>query len=192
MPYDPPPDLAALGLADIARLAEARKLPPVELWHPERVGDSEMRIDADGRWFHQGGPINRPAMVRAFSTLLRADAEGQHWLVTPAERLSIIVEDAAFQAVDVKQDGDALIFRLNTDEFIVASPEHPITARGSTEEPAIYLAVRHGTQARINRSTWGQLVEIALAQMGPQDGADYDHADFAVSSLGQRFPLVAA
>ena len=190
MPYDPPPDLATLGLADIAKLAEARKLPPVELWHPERCGDSEMRIAPDGRWFHQGGEITRPAMVRAFSTLLRADANGQHWLVTPAERLTIAVEDAAFQAVDVKQDGDTLIFRLNTDEFVVAGPEHPLVARGSAEVPAIYLAVRHGTEARINRSTWGQLVEIALEnQHGASTGSGND---FAVSSLGQRFSLMPA
>ena len=194
MPYDPLPDLSTLGLADIARLAEARKLPPVELWHPERVGNSAMGIKADGRWFHEGGEITRPAMVRAFSTLVRADAEGQHWLVTPAEKLSIEVEDAAFQAVDVKQDGDALIFRLNTDEFVIAGPDHPLIARGSADMPAIYLAVRHGTEARINRSTWGQLVEIALAENelaeNEMAGSEGSEASLAVSSHGARFPLV--
>ena len=28
-----------------------------------------MRIATDGRWFHDGGEITRPAMVRAFSGL---------------------------------------------------------------------------------------------------------------------------
>jgi len=73
MPYDAP-DLAKLNLADIATLVAERKLPPVESWEPENTGDSEMRIAADGRWFHQGGEITRPAMVRAFSSLLRRDA----------------------------------------------------------------------------------------------------------------------
>ena len=189
MPYDPPPYLASLGLADIAKLADARKLPPVELWHPERSGSSDMVIKADGRWFHQGGEITRPAMIRAFSTLLVADTEGQHWLVTPAERLSIIVDDAAFQAVDVKQEGDSLIFRLNTDEFVVAGPDHPLVARGTVETPAIYLAVRHGCEARINRSTWGQLVEIALATSHADPAGA---ANITVSSLGQSFSLVPA
>ena len=49
-----PPDLARLSLADIAQAAAERRLPPVESWHPERSGDSEMRIAADGTWFHQG------------------------------------------------------------------------------------------------------------------------------------------
>src|SRR4051812_741056 len=80
MPYEPPPEIAGLSLAEIAELVAARKLPPLDKWSPEVVGDSEMRIAADGRWFHQDGEIRRPAMVRAFSSLLMRDAEGQHWL----------------------------------------------------------------------------------------------------------------
>ena len=74
MPYEPPPELAAMSLAEIAGLVEARRLPPVDQWRPERQGESHMRIARDGRWFHQGGEITRPAMVRAFSTLLMRDA----------------------------------------------------------------------------------------------------------------------
>ncbi len=168
MPYEPPPELASLSLAEIAELVEARKLPPLGKWSPAQQGDSQMRIAADGRWFHQDGEIRRPAMVRAFASLLTRDAEGQHWLVTPHERLTIEVEDAAFIATDVRQDGDALAFRLNTDDLIIAGPVHPIMARGSVDEPAIYLGVRHGTEARLNRSTWGQLAEIALDSETPE------------------------
>ncbi|MDD3798345.1 MAG: DUF1285 domain-containing protein, partial [Novosphingobium sp.] len=107
MPYEPPPDLAALSLEEIAALADARDLPPVDRWRPERSGDSLMRIAADGRWFHDGGEITRPAMVRAFSRLLWRDAAGQHWLVTPQEKQSIAVDDAAFVATDVVRQGDA-------------------------------------------------------------------------------------
>ena len=181
MPYDPPPDLAGLSLAEIAALAKARKLPPLDQWNPEHSGDSEMRIAADGKWFHQGGAITRPAMVRAFSSLLMRDDAGQHWLVTPHEKLRIEVEDAAFIAVDVAQEGDALAFRLNSDDTIIAGPDHPITARGDTETPAIYLAVRHGCEARLNRSTYGQLIEIALK-----------NESLVVSSLGMKFTLVPA
>ncbi|MGF7152739.1 DUF1285 domain-containing protein [Novosphingobium gossypii] len=180
MPYEPPPDLAALSLNEIAKLVAARRLPPVDQWSPAEIGDSEMRIAADGRWFHQGGEIRRPAMVRAFASLLMRDDAG-HWLVTPAQKLSIAVDDAAFIAIDVKQDGDALVFRLNTDDLVIAGPEHPITAQGDPETPAIYLAVRHGTRARLNRSTYAQLVEIAL-----------QGNDLAVTSRGVTFPLVPA
>ena len=165
MPYEPPPELAALSLKQIAQLAAARKLPPVDQWHPQASSDSLMQIKADGRWFHAGGEIKRAAMIRAFASLLRRDADGQHWLVTPYEKQSIVVEDAAFIAVDVVQQAGALTFRLNSDDTVVAGPDHPLIARGTAELPAIYLVVRHGTEARLNRSTWLQLVELADAQL---------------------------
>ncbi|WP_374528268.1 DUF1285 domain-containing protein [Novosphingobium sp.] len=179
MPYEPPPELATLSLPEIAALADARKLPPVDQWDPQVSGDSLMVIKADGRWFHDGGEIRRPAMVRAFAGLLRRDASGQHWLVTPYEKQTIEVEDAAFIATDVARQGDALAFRLNTDDIVLAGPDNPLIARGDADTPALYLAVRHGTEARINRSTWLQLVELA------------DEA-LCLTSLGARFSLVPA
>ena len=179
MPYEPPPELAGLSLAEIAELVDARKLPPLEKWSPQEVGDSEMRIAADGRWFHQGGEIRRPAMVRAFSSLLMRDPEGQHWLVTPTQKLSIAVDDAAFIAIDVRQDGEGLAFRLNTDDLVIAGPEHALRVAGDPDSPAAYLAVRHGTEARLNRSTWAQLAEIAIAGDST-----------SVSSLGATFSLL--
>ena len=175
MPYEPPPELASLSLAEIAALVATRKLPPVDQWRPEREGESGMRIAADGRWFHNGGEITRSAMVRAFASLLWRDDAGRHWLVTPHEKLAIEVEDAAFIATDVTRQGDALTFRLNTDELVIAGPEHPLSARGET---ALYLGVRHGAEARINRSTWLQLAELA-------------DADGTVTSQGARFALAA-
>ncbi len=177
MPYEPPPELAALTLAQIAELSAARKLPPVDQWNPQAASDSLMQIKADGRWFHDGGEIKRPAMIRAFASLLRRDADGQHWLVTPHEKQSIVVDDAAFVAIDVARQGDALVFRLNTDDDVVAGPDHPLIARGTADLPAIYLAVRHGTEARLNRSTWLQLVELADPAL-------------SVTSQGARFSLV--
>jgi hypothetical protein len=181
MPYEPPPELAELSLAEIAGLVAARKLPPVTQWQPEASSDSLMRIAADGTWFHDGGRITRPGMVRAFASLLMRDEDGQHWLVTPYERQSIEVEDAAFIATDVRQDGDRLVFRLNTDELVVAGSDHAITARGDVETPALYVAVRHGTEARLNCSTYGQLIEIAIMN---------DRLE--VSSQGHTFTLVPA
>jgi hypothetical protein len=181
MPYEPPPELAALSLSEIAELVANRKLPPVEGWAPAREGDSEMRIAADGTWFHRGDPIARPAMVRAFSTLLSRDETGQHWLVSPFEKLSIAVDDAAFVATDMTAQDDALAFRLNTDDLVIAGPDHPLSAAGDKNTPALYLAVRRGCEARLNRSTYEQLVQHALDRGGEP---------LAVESGGARFALV--
>jgi len=179
MPYEPPPELAALSLAEIADLVAARKLPPLDTWTPQETGESHMRIAADGRWFHEESEITRPAMVRAFASLLMRDTDDRHWLVTPYQKLAIAVDDAAFMAVDVRQEGDGLAFRLNTDDLVIAGPENPIRVTGDRETPAIYVAVRHGTQARLNRSTYAQLADIALAN----DALE-------VASLGETYSLV--
>ncbi len=181
MPYEPPPELGALSLQEIAALVAERKLPPVTSWTPAHTGDSLMVIRRDGRWFHDGGEITRPAMVRAFASLLMRDETGQHWLVTPQEKLAITVEDAAFVAIDVKQEGDALAFRLNTDDLVIAGPDHPVVARGDPDVPALYLGVRNGAEARLNRSMYAQIIELALLS-----------GELEVTSGGVTFPLVPA
>lgn len=179
MPYDAPPDLRAMSLFDIAQAVSARRLPPVEHWNPEETSDSRMRIRADGSWLHQRRPLTRLAMVRAFASLLVRDDDGRHWLVTPECRQAIEVDDAAFVAVDMQAREGALAFRLNTDELVLAGPNHPLRAAGNADTPAIYLAVRHGCEARLDRSTWLQLAEHALAT---GDGA-------TVASQGTTFSL---
>ena len=190
MPYEPPPELAALSLSEIAERIAERKLPPVSQWQPQVRGDSQMRIAADGRWYHEGGEIRRPAMVRAFASLLRREDDGSHWLVTPGQMLSIKVEDAPLIAIDLKREGRDIAFRINTDDLVIAGPEHPIVRRGDPETPALYICVREGIEARLDRSTYAQLIEIALEQSeGP---GDIVPEDLAVTSGGTRFALLPA
>jgi hypothetical protein len=190
VPYEPPPELAGLSLSEIAALAESRRLPPLDQWSPAHSGESHMRILADGTWLHEGSPITRPAMVRAFATLLMRDADGQHWLVTPHERLAIAVDDAPFQAIDLEVRHDpangepVLAFRLNTDDVVICGPDHPLRVAGTADLPAFYLAVRHGTEARLNRSTYGQLIDHALTVSSAEA--------LAVRSKGAAFALVPA
>lgn len=182
MPYQAPPDLAALSLAQIAEAVTSRKLPPVDQWQPPETIDSQMRIAADGRWFHAGSPIARAAMVRAFSSLLVREADGQYYLYTPDCKQSIVVEDAAFLAVDMRAEDGALAFRLNTDELVLAGPDNALRAAGDADCPAIYLAVRHGCEARVDRSTWLQLAQHALSNCD-------DPGALTVSSQGATFSL---
>jgi len=174
-------DLAGLSLADIARMADERRLPPVEKWNPTHCGDSEMRIARDGTWYHQGSPIGRPAMVRLFSTILRREPDGGFVLVTPVEKLSIEVEDAPFLAVELKSEGEGkkrtLAFRLNTGDAVVAGPEHRLRFEAG---PHPYLEVRSGLDALVARPVYYELAEIALAEAAAPPG---------VWSEGAFFPL---
>lgn len=167
MPMPPLPDLSSLSLADIARLAEDNRLPPVDRWNPTHCGDSEMRIARDGTWFHQGSPIGRQAMVRLFSTILRREPDGGYVLVTPVEKLDIVVEDAPFQAVELKVDGEGrdatLAFRLNTGDIVTASAEHPLRFEHTGDGPRPYLHVRGGLEALVARPVYYELATLALA-----------------------------
>ena len=64
-----------------------------------RVGHRHIRTAGEGIWFHEGGLFRREKMVRPSSTVCRREAEGRDWLVTPAERLEIDVEDTPVVAV---------------------------------------------------------------------------------------------
>ncbi|HEX8655833.1 MAG TPA: DUF1285 domain-containing protein [Allosphingosinicella sp.] len=165
---EPPADLSALSLAEIAELVEAKKLPPVDKWAPSHCGDSEMRIARDGTWYHQGTPIGRPAMVRLFSTILRREPDGSFVLVTPVEKLAIEVEDAPFVAVELKSEGESerrsLAFRLNTGDVIVAGPDRPIRLKAGEDGPHPYVEVRPGLEALVARPVYYELAELALAE----------------------------
>ena len=180
----PPPEFDTLTLADIARLADADRLPPVDRWHPDHCGDSEMRIARDGTWFHQGSPIGRLAMVRAFSRILRREPDGGYVLVTPVEKLDIAVEDAPFVAVEMKAEGDGrdatLAFRLNTGEVVTAGPDHPLRFEERDDGPHPYVRVRGGLDALVSRAIYYDLAGRALAG---------DETPPGVWSAGAFFPL---
>jgi hypothetical protein len=184
MPMASPPDFDTLTFADIARLADADRLPPVDRWHPDHCGDSEMRIARDGTWFHQGSPIGRAAMVRAFSRILRREPDGGYVLVTPVEKLDIAVEDAAFVAVEMKAEGEGrgatLAFRLNTGEVVTAGPDHPLRFEERDDGPHPYVRVRGGLDALVSRAIYYDLAERALAG---------DDTPPGVWSAGAFFPL---
>jgi uncharacterized protein len=163
MPYDPVPDLAGMSLEEIIALQAARKLPPVGDWAPEKSGDSEMRIAADGRWYHQGGEIKRPAMVRAFASLLRRYGD-TYFLVTPTEKLSIIVDDVPFMAVELDHKGkgkdSTVTMRLNTDDIVTVDADHRLEIRGALP----YIHVRDGLYAKLTRPVYYELAELALTE----------------------------
>src|SRR6476619_2886774 len=132
---------AALG-PDAGR----KGLPPVERWNPAYCGEIDMRIAADGTWHYMGTPINRPALVKLFSTVLRKDPE-RHVLVTPVERVGIEVEDAPFLAVEMAVEGEGaarrLTFRTNVDDEVTVDAQHPLRfEREATGGLRPYVLVR--------------------------------------------------
>ncbi|WP_448582049.1 DUF1285 domain-containing protein [Thermaurantiacus sp.] len=167
------PPLASLSLAEAARAVAEKRLPPVEEWHPTHCGHSDMRIARDGTWYHAGTPIGRPALVRLFATVLRREPDGSFVLVTPVEKLDIDVEDAPLLAVEVRSEGRgrdrSLLFRLATDEMVIAGPSNPLRfAMDPDGTPRPYLHVRgrigNGIEALVARSAFYDLAEWAISE----------------------------
>jgi hypothetical protein len=169
---------------EAAKQAPGRGLPPVHLWNPAHSGEIDIVIARDGRWFHEGSPINREAMVRLFSTILRKDADGI-FLVTPVEKLRITVEDAPFIATRVDRAGEALVFQTNVGDAVEAGPENAIRVEVDpvTEEPRPYLHVRRGLEALISRPVFYELVEMAEERETPNGPM------LCVASNGAWFPV---
>lgn len=177
--------LAAAAKAG-AKAGGGRGPAPVHLWNPPHCGSIDVRIARDGTWFHEGTPIGRPGLVRVFASILRRDPD-EFVLVTPHEKVGIVVEDAPFVAVDVEQDGDGLTFTTNLGEEVTAGSANPIRVeRGADGEPRPYVLVRGRLEALIDRKTFYRLVD--LGDVVPHDGADW----FGVRSQGAFFPIVPA
>jgi hypothetical protein len=167
----------------LAALDTGKQRPPVASWHPERVGTIDIRIAADGTWYHEGGPIRRPALVKLFATILRKDPDG-YCLVTPAEKQLIDVEDAPFLAVDMEVKGagtqQSLLFVTNVEDYVIADVAHPIRVETAADgEPRPYVMIRDGLEALITRSVYYRLVECAVAE----------GRDVVAYSNGARFVL---
>lgn len=182
MPMPPAPDLSLMSLAEVAKALAEQRLPPVDQWHPTHCGNSDMRIARDGSWYHQGGRIDREAMVRLFASILRREADGSYVLVTPGEKLDIIVEDAPFIAVEMKSDGTGhdrkLTFRLNTADLIVAGANHALRFADTP-----YIHVRGGMEAKVARPVYYELANMALDEGNSPNG---------LWSNGVFFPMAAA
>jgi len=156
------------GLEALLRAQQGKGPPPVERWNPPYCGDIGMRIRSDGVWFYAGTPIGRLPLVKLFAGVLRKDADGRHYLVTPAEKVDVAVDDAPFLAVEMEARGSGreqtLVFRTNVDDIVTAGPEHPLRF---AVEPAShglkpYLLVRGRLEALVTRALYYDLVELAM------------------------------
>lgn len=168
------------ALVESARAAGEKKAPPVWLWNPPHCGDIDIVIRRDGVWLHEGTPIGREALVRLFASVLRHDPDG-FCLVTPVEKMRITVEDTPFRAVRVDAVDDGLLFTTNVGDTVLAGPADPLRVETDpvSGEPAPYVHVRRGLEARIDRAVFYELVDLAEER----DGL------LGVSSGGEFFPL---
>jgi hypothetical protein len=183
------------GLEGIAAsLTREKGLPAVERWNPPFCGDIDMRIASDGTWFYQKTPIGRPALVKLFASVLKREGD-KHFLVTPVEKVGLIVDDAPFLAVELKvghgaqdQNGQVIAFRTNVDDWVEAGPGHRLRFEPEPETGGLkpYLHVRRDLWAKVTRALFYDLVE--LGEERALDGKEM----FGIVSGGEFFAMAEA
>ena len=175
--------MAQSALQTLLDASQDRSLPPVERWNPPQEGEIDIRIAANGDWYHEGALIRRFEIAKLFATFLRVD-DGEHYLVTPAEKLKIRVDDAPFIATDMETDGEGrarrIAFTTNVEDIVLADADHAVVVEDREGGPRPYVEVRRGLRALIARSVFYRLVDLAC------EGPD---AEFGVWSNGARFVL---
>src|SRR5262245_33449235 len=148
---------------------------PVEHWNPPYCGDIGMKIRRDGTWLHRGSPIGRIAMVKLFASILRKDDDGKTYLVTPAEKVDVEVEDAPFLAVEMAVSGEGcdqtLTFRTNVDDVVTVDTDHPMRFEQAGPDGGLkpYVLVRGRLEALCTRAVYAELVSLTDTKEGGGD-----------------------
>jgi hypothetical protein len=173
----------------VARKAAAGG-PSLRDWNPPFCGNLDIRIARDGAWFYLGSPIERPELVRLFSQVLRREGEC-YFLVTPAEKVGIVVDDVPFMAIEMKSHDDrgepVLTFRTNVGDVVTCDGEHPLRFSDSAKGGLIpYLHVRADLWAKLTRSLYYELVDRGEVRL-----IDGDEV-FGVASAGMFFAIADA
>jgi hypothetical protein len=158
--------------------------PPLHLWNPSLSGDIDIIIKRDGQWIHEGTVIERQSLVRLFASILRREADGEYYLVTPVEKWRLKVEALPLLVTDFEIDNSGaeqeLTVTLNTARRYLIDAEHPLylpCLQGMEDIPAIQLD--HGLGAIFSRAAWYRLVEAC----------EETDAGLGISSCGKFFKL---
>lgn len=157
------------NLTDIAQYIKdgqsghKRSIPPLDQWHPKHCGAMDLKVLANGEWWHEGQLIKRQAMIELFATVLWKE-DGKFYLKTPVEQIEIEVEDEPLfvNQVDQVEISGKIYLQLTTttQDVVIVDAEHPIFMRAFQGELRPYVHVRFGINALIQRAAFFHLVEM--------------------------------
>ena len=140
-----------------------KSIPPLEQWHPKHCGAMDLKVKANGEWWHEGQVIRRQAMIDLFSSVLWKE-DNKFYLKTPVEQIEIEVEDEPLliNQVDQVEIGGQLFLQLQTtsQDLVIVDAEHPVFMREFAGQLRPYVHVRLGLNALIQRHVFFHLVEM--------------------------------
>ncbi len=155
----------------------------------EPCPDLGIRIDSQGVWLHEGMPIRRESLLHLLASALRREPDGSYIIDLPTERGRIEVDDAPFLGVELYTShggaGRTVSLRTNMDEIVAIDDDHPlrVVTDPVTGEPAPYVTVRTGLEAKLTRSTFYDLVGL-----GQEEETECGRI-YGLWSSGRFFPI---
>ena len=125
--------------------------------------DSGLRIDREGRWFHDGEEVDHPKIVAAWNRGIERSPEGRYLLRFGNDWCFIEVEDAPLQVRTAQPGADEVrvSFSSGLEEAL-----RPATL--SVKGEALYCESSGGLPARFSRSA-----QAALSELVEEDGEGY-------------------
>ena len=161
-----PDDKNLMDIAQYLKDAQGshkRSIPPLEQWQPKHCGTMDLKVLANGEWWHEGQLIKRQAMIELFATVLWKE-EDKFYLKTPVEQIEIEVEDEPLfvNQVDQVEIAGKIYLQLTTttQDVVIVDEDHPIFMRAFQGELRPYVHVRFGINALIQRAAFFHLVEM--------------------------------
>ena len=169
------PDRVAQTLHTISQGVYALTMKPGE--HPEffrfpapegRSRESTLRLDGEGRFLHDGAPVEHPKLAAALHTwIARHPDDGRFILTNGYDWTYFTVDDVPFFVRSIKEcDGDAIL--VLTDE--TEEPLDPGTLRMGARGD-VYLRVKHDAkggpfEAKMTRHAQTQLAPFLSEEDG--------------------------
>lgn len=173
---DIPDDKNLMNIAQYLKDAQPghkRSIPPLEQWSPKHCGAMDLKVLANGEWWHEGQLIKRQALIDLFSSVLWKEND-KFYLKTPVEKIEISVEDEPLfvnQVDHVEIEGKSYIQLTTTNQdLIIVDAAHPIFMRDYKNELRPYVHVRFGINALIQRAAFFHLVE--MGELVEQDNGE--------------------
>lgn len=124
-------------------------------WHTRE--DSGMKIDRQGRWWHDDEPVEHPNIIEAFNRGLRVGDDGRYQLHFGGDWCFVQVEDCGFTVVTVDEaEGERLSVRLSdrTAEWL------DLASLALDDQGVLTVRVKEGKgRARFSREAQFQLAE---------------------------------
>ena len=122
-----------------------------ERWHTRE--DSGIRLDAEGRFWHDGEPIENANVARAFHKGLAREADGRWVIRFGWDWAYITLEDAPLQVRALRAEGAGFVLALDDETEVHVAP----SAFRLAESGVLYARVRGGWEARLSRAAQAQL-----------------------------------